>query len=146
MVYPWASGKDATFFDQYSVTRTVEELFGPPLLAGAATTPSLIGHFGLALPQPPTAAFTPSCTYLSCMFDSTASSPPLSSQTSYHWDFGDGSTGEGNSPGHAYAGAGTYTVTLVVTNALGASASTTRTPMAALPLADCGTGRPPAWP
>jgi Phosphoesterase family len=50
VVYPWASGTDPTFFDHYSVTRTVEELFGLPLLAGAATVPSLLGHFGLDLP------------------------------------------------------------------------------------------------
>ena len=124
VVYPWASGTDSTFFDHYSVTRTVEELFGLPLLARAATAPSLIGHFGLALPSP-TASFTPSCTYLGCTFDSSGSSPPWSSQTSYHWDFGDGTAGDGGSPSHTYAGAGTYPVTLTVTNAVGATGSST---------------------
>ena len=47
VVYPWASGADPTFFDHYSLTRTVEEIFGLPLLAGAATATSLLGHFGL---------------------------------------------------------------------------------------------------
>jgi phospholipase C len=47
VVYPWASGADTTFFDHYSVTRTVEEVLGLPLLAGAATSTSLLGHFGL---------------------------------------------------------------------------------------------------
>jgi len=48
VVYPWASGTDATFFDHYSVTRMVEELFGLPLLAGASQATSMLGHFGLA--------------------------------------------------------------------------------------------------
>jgi phosphatidylinositol-3-phosphatase len=41
---------DATFFDHYSLTKTVEELFGLPLLAHAADpqTTSLRGHFGIS--------------------------------------------------------------------------------------------------
>ena len=40
---------DATFFDHYSVTKTVENIFGLPYLAHAkdAQTNSLVGHFGL---------------------------------------------------------------------------------------------------
>ncbi|MHB1125645.1 MAG: fibronectin type III domain-containing protein [Bacillota bacterium] len=34
--------------------------------------------------------------------------------SSYLWDFGDGSTGEGTQPGHLYNATGTYTVTLTV--------------------------------
>ncbi len=34
--------------------------------------------------------------------------------TSYEWDFGDGSTGSGIAPNHAYSTAGTYNVTLTV--------------------------------
>ena len=45
-----AGRQDATFFDLYSVTRTVEDIFGLPHLAHAADsqTATLIGHFGLA--------------------------------------------------------------------------------------------------
>lgn len=39
--------------------------------------------------------------------------------TSYSWDFGDGSTSTDQNPVHTYAAGGTYTVTLVVTNACG---------------------------
>ncbi|MGE0636859.1 MAG: HYR domain-containing protein, partial [Bacteroidia bacterium] len=39
--------------------------------------------------------------------------------TSYAWDFGDGSTSTEQNPVHTYAAGGTYTVTLVVTNACG---------------------------
>ena len=37
----------------------------------------------------------------------------------FAWDFGDGSTGTGEKPVHAYAADGTYTVTLVATDAAG---------------------------
>jgi phosphatidylinositol-3-phosphatase len=47
VVYPWAGGKDGTFFDHYSLLRTVEDLFGLTPLAGAAGVTSLVGHFGI---------------------------------------------------------------------------------------------------
>jgi hypothetical protein len=51
VIYPYtpAGDSDATFFDHYSITKTVEDLFGLPYLAhaGDAQTSSLLGHFGL---------------------------------------------------------------------------------------------------
>jgi PKD repeat protein len=46
--------------------------------------------------------------------------------TSYAWTFGDSSTGTGQSVQHAFATAGSFAVTLTVTNARGVSASTTQ--------------------
>lgn len=50
VVYPYtpAGDSDATFFDHYSITRTVEDIFALPYLAhaGDAQTNSLVGHFG----------------------------------------------------------------------------------------------------
>ncbi|MBK9052153.1 MAG: PKD domain-containing protein [Chloroflexi bacterium] len=37
----------------------------------------------------------------------------------YDWDFGDGSSSTDENPTHQYAAAGTYTVTLTVTNPAG---------------------------
>ena len=34
--------------------------------------------------------------------------------SSYNWDFGDGNSGTGDSPSHAYSAAGTYTITLTI--------------------------------
>lgn len=48
VVWPWAHGTDNTFFTHYSVTRTVEDLFDLPPLAGAGYATSLLGHLGLA--------------------------------------------------------------------------------------------------
>jgi len=44
----------------------------------------------------------------------------------YNWDFGDGSTGTGRIVNHTFTAARTYTVTLVVTDAAGTSASLAR--------------------
>jgi Phosphoesterase family/Bacterial Ig domain len=51
VVYPYtpAGDSDSTFFDHYSITKAVEDIFGLPYLAhaGDAQTNSLVGHFGI---------------------------------------------------------------------------------------------------
>ena len=47
-------------------------------------------------------------------FDGTGSKDPEGAALIYKWAFGDGSTGTGVSPTHAYAVAGIYTVSLIV--------------------------------
>jgi len=47
-------------------------------------------------------------------FDGSGSYDPDGDPLTYRWDFGDGSTGAGVSPDHAYAAGGEYTVTLIV--------------------------------
>jgi chitodextrinase len=58
-------------------------------------------------------------------FDGSGSKDPDGSITSYVWDFGDGSAGSGAQATHTYAVAGSYLVTLTVTDDQGASASDT---------------------
>lgn len=62
-------------------------------------------------------------------FSGTGSFDSDGTITSYAWNFGDGGTGSGVSPTHAYGSAGTYNVSLTVTDNLGAqtSASTSTT-------------------
>jgi PKD repeat protein len=49
-------------------------------------------------------------------YDGTGSSDPDGTVVAWSWDFGDGATATGPSPGHTYSAPGNYTVTLVVTD------------------------------
>lgn len=61
-------------------------------------------------------------------FDGTGSSDPDGSPLGYTWVFGDGATGTGPTPSHAYDASGTYGVALTVSDgALTALATTTAT-------------------
>ena len=63
----------------------------------------------------PTAVFDASPSHLAVAFDGSDSSDPEGAILTYAWDFGDGTPGATTpTPGHTYAAAGTYTVTLVV--------------------------------
>ncbi|GIH69073.1 LamG-like jellyroll fold domain-containing protein [Sphaerimonospora thailandensis] len=86
--------------------------------------------------QAPTASFSATCTDLDCSFDAGASGDPDGSITGYAWDFGDGTTGAGQTATHTYPAAGDYPVTLTVTD--DASATGTH--------ADVVTPQPPANP
>jgi PKD repeat protein len=73
--------------------------------------------------QPPTAAFTSTCTDLTCSFDGSSSSDSDGTVVSYAWDFGDGSTGTGVTPSHNYTSPGTYTAKLIVKDDQGATSA-----------------------
>jgi len=62
----------------------------------------------------PTAAFTSTTVGLAASFTNTSTNG-----TSYSWTFGDGQTSTEFSPSHIYEQAGTYTVSLTVTNECG---------------------------
>jgi len=77
--------------------------------------------------NPPLASFTfsPSSptTGQTITFDASSSYDPNRTITSYQWNFGDGSIASGIIVTHSYSSAGTYTVTLTVTDNDGLQAS-----------------------
>ncbi|WP_426625424.1 PKD domain-containing protein [Leifsonia sp. McL0607] len=104
----------------YNVTLTVTDNQG-----GTNTTSQGVSVVAPPPNQPPVASFTSSSTYLAAAFDGTTSSDPDGTVASWAWGFGDGSTGTGSTVSHTYATAGTYQVTLTVTDDKGAQTSVT---------------------
>ena len=73
----------------------------------------------------PTADFTATCAQLSCSF--TDASDADGAIATWAWDFGDGQTAASQNPVHDFGGAGSYKVTLTVTDGGANSASRQRT-------------------
>lgn len=69
----------------------------------------------------PVASFTHVSTFLTVELTSTT---PASGNSTYAWDFGDGSTSTTMNPTHVYTTVGTFTVTLTVTNECGTNTTT----------------------
>jgi PKD repeat protein len=68
----------------------------------------------------PTADFSWTCQQLTCQF-TDVSTDGDGSLTAWTWRFGDGTTSEERQPSHTYAGSGTFTVRLTVTDDEGAT-------------------------
>jgi PKD repeat protein len=64
----------------------------------------------------PVAAFSQTCTFLDCMFDSSGSSDSDGTIVEYLWDFGDTFTSTDANPVHGFSGTGSYQVSLTVTD------------------------------
>ncbi|SDO31354.1 PKD repeat-containing protein [Nakamurella panacisegetis] len=94
----------------------------------------------LAANQLPNAAFTPTITNLSLAVDASASTDPDGSISTYSWNWGDNTPADsGVSATHVYSAAGTYQVTLTVTDDRGGSASRSTPVTAVLPTTVVGT-------
>lgn len=97
----------------------------------------------------PTAAFASAPGSGSVAFDASASAADPASHVgtripagiaSYAWDFGDGTSGSGAAPVHAYGASGTYHVMLTVTDSLGFSASVAHDVSVTVPAGGGGGG------
>jgi len=99
-----------------------------PVLALAACGGG--GGGGGSPPQPnraPTANFAFACTDLACTLTSTSTDENVGDAIAgYSWNFGDGSTASTASPTHAFTSAGTYSVSLTVSDLAGLTNAVTR--------------------
>jgi hypothetical protein len=75
----------------------------------------------VTLTDAPVAAFTSSPDAAVAGSEVHFTDASTNTATSWAWDFGDGSTSALQNPGHVYAAAGTFTVSLTVGNAAGSS-------------------------
>ena len=104
--------------------------------AGSGTTPPPPPN------QAPTASFTSTTSNLTAALNGSASSDPDGTIASYAWNFGDSTTGTGATVSHPYATAGTYQVTLTVTDNGGATGTVTKAvTVTAAPPADPTVGK-----
>lgn len=92
---------------------------------GAAT--SITKTLTVAANKAPVSSFVATNSNLAAAFDASASSDPDGTVASYAWDFGDGNTGAGVKATHSYSSAGSYQVTLTVTDNQGATNASTQT-------------------
>ena len=106
-------------------------------LSSSSTVTPVTTRFGdfsvLPTNQPPQAAFSGSCAVLTCSVDGGASADPDGAIASYSWAWGDGTVTTGATSSHAYPAAGSYPVTLTVTDTGGAVAVVSHVLSAAAP-------------
>src|SRR5207247_4823906 len=101
----------------YSVSVTVTN-------SGRSTSLTQPSYTSVATPPAPVAAFSGSPTSgtapLAVTFTDQSTGPPAA----WSWDFGDGTSSTAQNPVHTYAAAGSYSVSLTVTNSGGSNSLT----------------------
>jgi PKD repeat protein len=134
LIYSWNFGNGTgsgpvptrtyTSANTYTVTLTVRDEYG--LTGTTSQTVTIVEPAGNVAPVP--LINPPSCAALVCNFSGIGSADPNTGDTfTYLWNFGDGTaTSTSSAPSHTFPAAGTYTVTLTVTDGWGRAASTTR--------------------
>ena len=104
----------------YTVTLTVSDNSG--LECESATTAQVVD-----VNSPPDANFVGpdiSCTEQTVVFDASGTTDNTPGQVTYTWNFGDGTTGEGQQVTKVYEKGGTYRVNLIVNDNAGTDCST----------------------
>ena len=119
----WRVGGDSTWGSSSAfLDGTIDEaaVYDTPLSDAAVAQHYSLGTTG-APNVAPTASFTSTTTDLAASFDGSGSADTDGTVASYAWNFGDQATGTGQTVWHTYQAAGTYTVTLTVTDNKGAT-------------------------
>ncbi len=118
--FMWDFGDGATSNEQNPLhTYAGGGTFTVTLTIGTADGRSDSRTLDVEVAAPVTAQFTSQIAGLDVQFTDQSSGVVIG----YQWDFGDGATSNEQNPLHTYAGGGTFTVTLTVTDANGRSAS-----------------------
>ncbi len=101
----------------YNVTLSVNSTCGPASDSVSVTIAEYEGPEAI-IGDPNPGEICPGESYVTVYFDGSSSTGDI---VTYDWDFGDGTVvpNDGSTPSHDYTAAGTYTVTLTVTDANG---------------------------
>ncbi len=91
------------------------------IIANAAGADTAVQNSAIAINPNPLAAFAANNPLGQATVQFSNASTAASN---YHWNFGDGSESDASNPSHGYQADGTYTVTLIATNACGSDTAT----------------------
>ena len=121
-------------YNHYSWLRTVEVNWNLQALTSNDASATPMAEFFTANPLSASFTYSPSNPAPVLAVTFTASATGGTQPYSYNWDFGDGFTSNGQSVSHSYLLPGTYTVTLTVNDANGATVSTSQTVTVSIPI------------
>lgn len=132
----WRIGGDVTWGSTspyFAGTLDEVAVYSHPLTASTVASHYALGASATPANTAPAAAFTDTEAGLVLSVDGSTSTDADGTIVSYAWDFGDGATATGKTASHSYAAAGTYPVSLTVTDNGGAHDTVTRSATVASP-------------